>query len=210
LIVDGLHLKSLNPWYNKSVAKIKTDKPQGFWSNRLAALTEKRNRQMKGAVNKAARIVIGHCIDNQIGLVVFGWNKRQKDGADMGKKNNQKFVQIPTAKLKKRIEQFCEQYGIEFIETEESYTSKTSFLENDVLPIIGAKPEGWKSSGTRINRGLFKTSTGIKINADCNGAANIIRKVAMMFKLDLNGISRGCLSQPKKVLLWTLQKSPRL
>jgi putative transposase len=209
-IVDGLHLKSLNQWYNKSVAKIKTDKPQGFWSNRLAALTEKRNRQMRGAVNKAARIVIGHCIDNQIGLVVFGWNKRQKDGADMGKKNNQKFVQIPTAKLKKRIEQLCEQYGIEFIETEESYTSKTSFLDHDVLPIIGAKPEGWKSSGTRINRGLFKTSTGIKINADCNGAANIIRKVAMMFKLDLNGISRGCLSQPKKVLLWTLQKSPRL
>jgi IS605 OrfB family transposase len=209
-IVDGLHLKSLNQWYNKSVAKIKEDKPQGFWSNKLAAITEKRNRQMRDAMNKAARIVINHCIDNQIGSIVFGWNQGQKDGADMGKKNNQKFVQIPTAKLKNRIEQLCEQYGIDFIETEESYTSKTSFLDNDVLPTIGAKPERWKSRGIRTNRGLFKTETGIKINADCNGAANIIRKVAMILKFDLSGISRGALSAPKKVLLWTLQKSPCL
>ncbi|XWK88060.1 MAG: transposase [Phormidium sp.] len=209
-IVDGLHLKSLNQWYNKSIAKIKENKPQGFWSNRLSALTEKRNRQMRNAVNKAARIVINHCIENEIGSIVFGWHKGQKDGADLGKKNNQKFVQIPTAKLKNRIEQLCEEYGIEFIETEESYTSKASFLDNDVLPTIGAKPEGWKSSGSRTNRGLFKTGTGIKINADCNGAANIIRKVAMIAKFDLAGISRGVLSAPKKVLLWTLQKSPRL
>ncbi len=209
-IVDGLHLKSFNQWYNKAVAKIKENKPQGFWSNRLAAITEKRNRQMRDAVNKAARIVINHCIDNNIGSIVFGWNQGQKDGADMGKKNNQKFVQIPTAKLKDRIEQLCEQYGIDFIETEESYTSKASFLDNDVLPTIGEKPDGWKSSGVRTNRGLFKTLAGIKINADCNGAANMIRKVAMMAKFDLAGISRGCLSQPKKVLLWTLQKSPCL
>jgi IS605 OrfB family transposase len=210
LIVDGLHLKSLNQWYNKSVAKIKENKPQGFWSNRLAALTEKRNRQMRDAVNKAARIVINHAIENKIGSIVFGWSKEQKNGADMGKKNNQKFVQIPTAKLKARIEQLAEQYGIDFIETEESYTSKTSFLDNDVLPKYGEKPDGWKSSGVRVNRGLFKTGTGIKINADCNGAANIIRKVEMIAKFDLAGISRGCLSQPKKVLLWTLQKSPCL
>ncbi len=65
----------------------------------------------------------------------------------MGKKNNQKFVQIPTAKLKNRIEQLCKQYEIKFIETEESYTSKASFLDNDSLPKFGAKPEGWKSSG---------------------------------------------------------------
>jgi putative transposase len=209
-IVDGLHLKSLNQWYNKSVAKIKENKPQGFWSNRLVAITEKRNRQMRDAVNKAARIVINHCLENKIGSIVFGWNTGQKDGADMGKKNNQKFLQIPTAKLKNRIEQLCEAYGIDFIETEESYTSKTSFLDNDVLPTFGAKPEGWKSSGIRTNRGLFKTATGIKINADCNGAANIIRKVAMIAKFDLAGISRGALSAPKKVLLWTLQKSPCL
>jgi len=209
-IIDGLHLKSLNQWYNKTVANIKEGKPQGFWSNRLAAITEKRNRQMRNAVNKAARIVINHCIDNKIGTIVFGWNQRQKDSADLGKKNNQKFVQIPTAKLKGRIAQLCEQSGIVFVETEESYTSKTSFLDNDVLPTFGAKPEGWKSSGIRITRGQFRTSTGIKINADCNGAVNIIKKVAAIFKFDLIGVGRGCLSQPTKVLLWTLQKSPRL
>jgi putative transposase len=209
-IVDGLHLKSINQWYNKSVANIKEGKSQGFWSNRLAAITEKRNRTMRDAVNKAARIVINHCIDNKIGTVVFGWNEGQKDSANMGKKNNQKFIQIPTAKLKGRIAQLCEQYGIDFVETEESYTSKTSFLDNDLLPTIGAKPEGWKSSGTRITRGQFKTSTGIKINADCNGAVNIIRKVAAIFKFDLSGVGRGILSMPKKVLLWTLQKSPSL
>ena len=206
-IVDGLHLKSLNQWYNKSVAQIKENKPQGFWSKRLAAITEKRNRTMRDAVNKAARIVINHCVDNNIGSIIFGWNIGQKDGANMGAKTNQNFVQIPTAKLKNRIEQLCEQYQIDFIETEESYTSKASFLDNDVLPTFGAKPEGWKSSGTRIKRGLFKTSTGIKINADCNGAANIIRKVAMKLGFQLSGISRGALSAPKKVLIWTLQKS---
>lgn len=210
IIVDGLHLKSLNQWYNKSVAKIKEGKPQGFWSNRLAAITEKRNRQMRDAVNKAAKIVIDHCIDNKIGSIVFGWNAGQKDSSKMGKKNNQKFVQIPTAKLKNRIEQLCEQYEINFIETEESYTSKTSFLDNDILPKFGEKPEGWKSSGVRITRGQFKTSTGIKVNADCNGAINIIKKVAAIFKFDLDKVSRGVLSTPKKVRLWTLQKSPSL
>ncbi len=80
IIIDGLHLKSLNQWYNKSVAKIKENKPQGFWSNRLAAITEKRNRQMRDAVNKGARIVINHCLENKIGVVVFGWNTGQKDG----------------------------------------------------------------------------------------------------------------------------------
>jgi putative transposase len=206
-IIDGLHLKSLNQWYNKSVAKIKEGKAQGFWSNRLAAITEKRNRQMRDAVNKAARIVINHCVENKVGSIVFGWNSGQKDSSNVGKKNNQKFVQIPTAKLKDRIAQLCEQYGIEFIETEESYTSKTSFLDNDVLPKFGEKPEGWKSSGTRITRGQFKTSIGIKINSDCNGAVNIIRKVAAIFKFDLSGVGRGVLSAPKKVYLWTLQKS---
>ncbi|MGJ0606758.1 RNA-guided endonuclease InsQ/TnpB family protein [Cylindrospermopsis raciborskii] len=145
-IVDGLHLKSLNQWYSKSVAKLKSDKPQGFWSNRLAAITEKRNRQMRDAVNKAARIVVNHCIENKIGAIVFGWNKGQKDSIDLGSKNNQKFVQIPAARLKDRIAQLCKQYGIDFIETEESYTSQSSFFDCDNIPKFGEKPEGWEAS----------------------------------------------------------------
>ncbi|WP_332961314.1 transposase, partial [Microcoleus sp. AR_TQ3_B6] len=167
-IIDGKHLKSVNQWYNKRVATLREGKYNGFWSHQLVRLTSKRNRQMRDAVNKAARLVINHCIENGIGVIVFGWNKKQKDSANMGKKTNQKFVQIPTARLKKRIAQLCEQHGIQFVETEESYTSKASFVDRDFLPTIGEKPDGWKETGRRVKRGLYRT--GAKnwyINADC-------------------------------------------
>jgi putative transposase len=174
-IVDGKELKALNQWYNKQVSTMKDGKPQGFGSRTLAQITEKRNRQMRDAVSKAARIVVNYCLKHGIGLIVFGWNKGQKDSANMGAKTNQKFVSVPTAKLKDRIAQLCEQYGIRFEETEESYTSKASFLDNDELPKYGEKPNEWKSSGKRVKRGLFRTATSGYINADCNGAANILR-----------------------------------
>jgi len=201
-IVDGRHLKSLNRWYNKQIAKLKEGKPQGFWSKRLAQLTEKRNRQIRDAVNKAARIVIDHCTRNRIGRIVFGWNQRQKDGSNLGKKTNQKFVQIPTARLKERIAQLAEQYGIEFVETEESYTSQASFVDGDFLPTFGEKPDSWKSSGKRTKRGLFRTAQNWYINADCNGAANILRKVATMLGLSLSGVGRGSLTAPTRIKLW--------
>jgi len=155
-IVDGKHLKSLNQWYNKRVANIKEGKPQGFWCNLLDRITGKRNRQMRDAVNKAARTVINYCLENHIGTLVFGWNKGQKQGAEMGRKTNQKFVSVPTARLKKRIQHLCELCGIEFIEQEESYTSKASALDLDETPVYGEKPEGWKSSGKRVKRGLLR------------------------------------------------------
>ncbi|MEG4323242.1 MULTISPECIES: transposase [unclassified Microcoleus] len=207
-IVDGKHLKSLNQWYNKRVATIKEYRPQGFWSKRLARITEKRNRQVRDAVNKAARLVLNHCLQNQIGTVVFGGNKGMRQSINLGSKTNQGLVQIPTARLKDRISQLCEQYGIEFVETEESYTSKASFLDADVLPKFGEKPEGWKASGKRIKRGLYRSKDGIKINADCNGAALILRKVATTLRLCLEGVSRGALISPLKVRIWTLQESP--
>jgi lycopene cyclase CruP len=209
-IVDGRHLKSLNQFYNKQVASIKEDKSQGFWSKKLAVITEKRNRQVRDAVNKAARLVINHCIDNQIGTIVFGWNKGQKDGANMGAKTNQKFVQIPTGRLKDRIAQLAETYGIKFVETEESYTSKASFVDLDVLPTIGAKPDGWQQSGKRVKRGLYRTANNQYINADCNGAANIIRKVATTLGLCLRGVGSGALMTPLRVRLWTVHESPVL
>ncbi|WP_367267656.1 transposase [Okeania sp. SIO2C9] len=126
-IIDGKKVKSQNPWYNKQVAKIKAGKPSDYWDDKLAAITEKRNRQMRDNVNKAAIFVMNWCIEHQIGTIVFGWNQRQKDNINIGKKNNQQFVQIPTAKLKARIAELSEQYGIKFVETEESYTSKASF-----------------------------------------------------------------------------------
>ncbi len=202
-IVDGKELKALNQWYNKQVSTMKDGKPQGFWSRTLAQITEKRNRQMRDAVNKAARIVVNHCLENGIGTIVFGWNKGQKDSANMGAKTNQKFVSVPTAKLKDRIAQLCEQYGIQFVETEESYTSKASFLDNDELPKYGEKPQSWKSSGKRVKRGLFRTATFGYINADCNGAANILRKVKGKLNLDLSGLTRGVLTAPNRLRLWS-------
>jgi putative transposase len=207
-IIDGYHLKSLNQWYNKSVAKLKENQPQGFWSNRLAAITEKRNRQMRDAINKAARYVINHCLKKNIGTLVFGWNARQKDSSELGKVNNQNFVQVPTARLKTRISQLCEQYGIRFIETEESYTSKASFLDGDKLPKYGEKPKSWQPSGKRVARGLYRTAKNFFINADANGAANILRKVATILKLDFNRVSRGSLTMPLRVRLWTLKNPP--
>jgi putative transposase len=208
-IVDGLKLKSLNQGYNKRVAKLMSGKQNGFWSKRLKSLTEKRNRQMRDAVNKAARIVISHCVENKIGTLVFGWNKSQKQGATMGNKTNQKFVQIPTARLKERIKQLCEIHGIQFVETEESYTSKASFLDSDTLPVYGEKPKEWKSKGKRVKRGLFRSANNVYINADCNGAANIIRKVATTLGLCLDGVSRGSLTSPLKIRLWSLTSSQK-
>jgi putative transposase len=204
LIVDGLHLKSLNQWYNKRVSTLKENQSQGFWSKQLAGITEKRNRQVRDAVNKAARTVLNHCLDNQIGTVVFGWNKGQRQEINLGSKTNQKFVQIPTARLKDRISQLCEQYGIQFVETEESYTSKASFLDLDQLPTFGAKPEGWKESGKRVKRGLYRSKDGFRINADCNCAANILRKVAAKLSINLDGVSRGALIAPLKARIWAV------
>lgn len=206
-IVDGKHLKSINQWYNKQTAKQMEGKPNGFWSKRLAAATEKRNRQMRDAVNKTARMVLNHCLENGIGTLVFGWNKGQKDSADMGAKTNQKFVQVPTARLKGRIKQLCEQYGIRFEETEESYTSKASFLDADELPVYGEKPDSWEPSGKRIKRGLYRSAKGFLVNADCNGAANILRKVAVKLGLDLSRISSGDLTAPLKLKFWAVQES---
>jgi putative transposase len=202
LIIDGRQLKSVNNWYNKQISTLKDGKPQGFWSNRLAVITEKRNRQMRDAVNKAARLVLNHCLENKIGAVVFGWNKGQRQEINLGSKSNQKFVQIPTARLKDRIAQLCEQYGLQFIETEESYTSKASFVDQDTLPTFGEKPEGWQSSGKRTKRGLFRTGLNQYINADCNGAANILRKVATTLGIDLSGVSMGALTRPIRMRFW--------
>lgn len=201
-IIDGRHLKSLNQWYNKRVANIKESKPQSFWCKLLDRATGKRNRQMRDAVNKAARMVLNHCLERGIGTVVFGWNQGQKTRSNMGRKGNQKFVQVPTARLKRRIEQLCELYGIRFVEQEESYTSQSSALDLDSIPVYGEKPEGWEPSGKRLKRGLYRAADGTEVNADANGAWNIGRKA------NVTGMqctpARGVLTSPKRLRIWEL------
>ena len=209
VIVDGRHLKALNQFYNKRVATIKAGKDQDFWCKLLDRIVGKRNRQMRDGVNKAARLVIDHCLTHKIGTVIFGWNQKQKQESNLGRKNNQKFVSVPTAKLKKRLEQLCEKYGLKYVETEESYTSKADALALDDLPKYGAKPREWKPSGQRSKRGLYKSATGLEFCADINGALNIGRKVTGSLGIDFNpsDLARGVLTSPKRLRLWNLKRT---
>jgi len=95
----------------------------------------------------------------------------------MGRKSNQRFVQIPHSLLMSKIESLCDRYGIEFFRQEESYTSQSSFLDEDHIPVYDKSvKEKLTFSGKRIFRGLYRTSHSILVNADLNGAANILRK----------------------------------
>ena len=202
-IIDGRKVKSLNQWYNKQVARLKTGKPQGFWSQQLDRITEKRNRRMRDAINKAARLVINYCLEHSIGKIIFGWNQGQKQGCNLGKVNNQNFVLIPTGRLKERVAELCQHYGIQFIEVDEAYSSQASFLDRDELPNYGEKPDGWQASGKRVKRGLYQTAKGWLVNADANAGANLLRKVSRTLGLCLKELSRGVLTAPLRVPLWT-------
>lgn len=108
------------------------------------------------------------------------------------------------------IKQLCEENGIQFTETEESYTSKASFLDDDFLPTYGGKPASWKPSGRRITRGQYKTAQGRLINADCNGAANILTKVSAQLGINLVESVRAVLTLPKRYDVFNgLKKSYR-
>jgi IS605 OrfB family transposase len=209
-IIDGRKLKAMNQGYCRLVAKYKTGKSDFYWDSNLDRVQRKRNNQMRDAVNKTARFIVNRCLIDRVGNLVIGWNEGQKNGSRMGKRNNQNFVVIPTSRLIERLKQLCPEYGIVLTITEEANTSKASFLDGDSLPKHGEKPEGWRASGKRIERGLYKTSQGFLVNADCNGAANIIRKVATQLKLNLAEVGMGSLTLPKRYDLFKgLSKSYR-
>ncbi len=208
-IVNGRKIKSINQRYNRFVAKYKQGKNQDYWDEQLEQATHQRNCQMRDAINKAARFVINYCLKHQIGHIVFGWNDRQKDSINIGKTNNQNFVQIPTARLKNRIRQLAESVGIIFTETEEAYSSQASFLDNDLVPKYGEKPKGYKFSGKRIKRGLYQTARGWLVNADTQAAANCLRKVATQLGFNLAKVGKEALALPKRYDLESLTKSYR-
>ena len=214
-IIDGLRLKSWNQWFNKEKARIQSEHaihklPKGFSSKRLQQLSEIRTRRMRDAVNKAVRSIVDYCENHQINVLVFGWNKGQKQEVNMGVVTNQNFVQIPTAKVKERLQQECELKGWRFVEQDESYTSKSSFLDRDLLPVkVGEKPDNWQPSGKRIKRGLYCSSAGLLINADVNGAANIIRKSKVAIDSIIERVGSGLLTNPLRIKLWA-DSSPKV
>ncbi|AOY82835.1 transposase [Moorena producens JHB] len=211
LIIDGRKLKSMNQGYARLVAKYKTGKSDFYWDANLDRVQLKRNNQMRDTVNKTARFIVNRCLNDRIGNIVIGWNERQKDSINIGRKGNQTFVVIPTKRLIERLKQLCPEYGIKLTVTEESYTSKASYLDEDPLPRHGEKPSGWQPSGKRVRRGLYRTKQGYLVNADCNGAGNIARKVAKQLGLDLTKVGRGALTLPHRYDVFnSLKKSYRM
>ena len=210
-LIDARVMKAFNQYWNKQVATRQENQPQGYWDSWLDRVTRKRNHRMRDGINKAARLIINHCLKYGISTIVLGWNEGFKENANMGRANNQKFVQMPLAKLKDRLEQLCNKYGIKFEVTEESYTSKASYLDGDSLPKYAVseagrspKPDGWKVSGRRTKRGLYKSKNGSLVNADLNGAANIMSKVARKLGIDLDRLGRRSLTTVARVRLWVL------
>ena len=149
-LVDSKQAKAMNQLFNKRIAQRKKGKFQDYWDVACDAITRKRNNQMRDMVNKAARLVTDHCIRYGLGTLVIGWNQGIKNESGMGRRENQKFVQMPLAKLKSRVSQLCEKHGIRFVETEEANTSAASFLDGDSLPEHGKKPEGARVAGGSI------------------------------------------------------------
>ena len=180
-IIDGKRLKSINQWYNKENARLQSIKDRQHQDSkkttaRQKALARKRNGRVNDYLAKAARKVIDYCIANDIGTLVLGINDDFQRHADMGKRNNQTFVNIPYGRLAEKLAYLCELNGIDFHRQEESYTSMASFFDDDRIPVYGSGDVPHTFSGRRIHRGLYRTAKGTVVNADVNGALNILKK----------------------------------
>ena len=170
IIINGRPIKSMNQYYNKKKSKLQSFVGEKS-SNRLEKLTNKRNRKIDNYLHNASRKIINFLIENNIGTLVVGKNKQWKTDINIGKRNNQNFVNIPHARLINMIEYKCTLIGVIVKITEESHTSKCSFIDFESIEHHD------KYIGRRKYRGLFLSKDKIKINADSNGSGNIIRKV---------------------------------
>ena len=149
-------------------------------------------------MKKSARYIINFCIENDIGILICGYNPDFKREINLGSRTNQNFVQIPFGKLRSQLKNLCKRYGMKYFEQEESYTSKASFLDLDEIPTFDAeKIFTGKFSGKRIKRGLYQAKSGRIINADVNGAANILRKSKQ--KVNFERLCAGLLASPLRI-----------
>ncbi len=178
-LVNGRPIKSVNQFYNKRKAELQTlIAPDTHFTHRMERMTIKRTRRIDHYLHTTSRRIIDLLVEQRIGTLVIGKNPLWKQEANMGKRNNQNFVQIPHARFIAMLTYKAELVGIQVVVGEESYTSKASFLDYDPIPTYGKVKQEPVFSGKRVKRGLYKAANGRKINADVNGAYNILRKVA--------------------------------
>ena len=201
-IIDGKKLKSINQWFNKENARLQSIKDKQKYGKkptlRQKYLYSSRNNKVNDYMSKTARKIINYCLENNIGTLVCGYNETFQRNSNIGKANNQTFVNIPFGKLREKLEYLCKLYSLRFVEQEESYTSKSSFFDMDILPKFEVdKPQPYSFLGKRIKRGLYQTSKGYIFNADINGALNILRKSNVV---DLEVLySRGAVDTPERI-----------
>ena len=180
LLYKGENVKSCNQYFNKEKARLtsalaKCQNISYANTKRLQQLSTKRDMYIKDYMHKVSKSIISHCIENEIGTIVIGKNEEWKQNVNIGKSNNQNFVSIPFNVLITMIQYKAERENIKVIIREESYTSKASSIDDDFIPDC-KQTEKPIFSGKRIKRGLYKSSNGTIINADLNGATNILRK----------------------------------
>ena len=175
-IVNGHPVKSINQFYNKRRAELQSRLGHPGTTAQLERLTVHRTRQIDHYLHTASRRIIDLLVAEGIGALVIGKNPFWKQEVNLGKRNNQNFVSIPHARFIDMLIYKAEWVGIQVNVTEESYTSKASFLDGDSLPVYDAsRQETTVFSGRRLKRGLYQAASGRRLNADVNGAYNILR-----------------------------------
>lgn len=176
-IINGRPLKSINQYYNKEKARLQSHlKGNKKTSKRIYSITNIRNNKVKDYLHKSSREIVNFLVSNNISTLIIGYNKEWKQNINLGRTNNQAFTSIPFLTFINQLDYKCKLEGINVILTEESYTSKCSFLDGESID----KHESYL--GKRIKRGLFKSAKGKLINADLNGSLNILRKVVGEFQ----------------------------
>ena len=171
-IINGKTIKSKNSYYNKEIAKLTSikmkqdDNPKYFKRSKgIIKLQEKRNNYINNYIHKASRKIINLAINNYCNTIVIG------DFSGVKQNNTAKsFVQIPQQRMVDMIKYKAKLLGIEVAMQNESYTSGCSAIDEEEVS------KKYYNKSRRIERGLFVSNQGIKINADQNGSINILRK----------------------------------
>ena len=175
--IKGSKLKAINQYFNKIKSKLQSLLPnEQYVSKSINQLMYKREEQLRNCIGYYTNKLIETLRTERISKLVVGYNKGWKQEIDIGSKNNQNFVSIPFRKILDILKYKLEDNRIEYKEQEESYTSKASYLDNDDIPIYKEEINEIKFSGRRIKRGIYKSKQGKIINADLNGALNILKK----------------------------------